>query len=154
MGEDVAQLKTFDLLFVLSAVAFNLLIAAIFVSQRYKREKLVRTFGILWLCLIIPLSLVYLAYQREGRPTSIGIYLLLIFFYMLVELLLDYVFRVDFRAKPGTHIPYIILEYIALFSLIAIAFHISQFAGTVVSITFWIAMGGLVFLYWDRIVKR
>lgn len=150
----MAQLKTFDLLFFLSAVGFNLLIAAIFVAQRYRREKLVRIFGILWLSLIIPLSLVYLAYQREGRPTGIRIYLLLVFFYMLVELLLDYIFRVDFRARLSTHIPYIILEYVALFSLIAIAFQISQFVGTVVSISFWIAMGGLIFLYWDRIVKK
>jgi hypothetical protein len=149
----IAQLKTSDLLFVLSAVAFNLLIAAIFVAQKYRREKLVRTFGILWLCLIVPLSLVFVAYQREGRPVKILIYLLLVFFYMLVELLLDYIFKIDFRARPRTHIPYIVLEYVALFSLIAIAFDISQFAGTMVSICFWVAMGGLVFLYWDRIVK-
>ena len=134
----IAQLKTFDLLFVLSAVAFNLLIAGIFVAQKYRREKLVRTFGILWLCLIVPLSLVFVAYLREGRPTRILIYLLLVFFYMLVELLLDYVFKVDFRTRPSTHIPYIVLEYIALFSLIAIAFYINRGAGTVVSICFWI----------------
>jgi hypothetical protein len=146
-GTMIAQLKTFDLLFVLSAVAFNLLITAIFVAQKYRREKLVRTFGILWLCLIVPLSLVFVAYQREGRPAKILIYLL------LVELLLDYVFKIDFRARLSTHIPYIILEYVALFSLIAIGFDISQFAGTMVSISFWVAMGGLVFLYWDRIVK-
>jgi hypothetical protein len=148
-----AQWKTFDLLFVLSAVAFNLLIAAIFVAQKYRWEKLVQTFGILWLSLILPLSIVFVAYLREGRPRRILIYLLLVFFYMLVELLLDYVFKVDFRARISTHIPYIVLEYVALFSLIAIAFDISRFAGTMVSICFWIAMGGLVFLYWDRIVK-
>ncbi len=143
----------FDLLFVLSAAGFNLLIAAIFVAQKLEKENLVRNLGILWLCLIVPLSLVFVAYLREGRSIKILIYLLLIFFYMLVELLLDFTLKVDFRAKSSTHIPYIILEYVALFSLIAIAFDVSQFAGTVVSICFWIAMGGLVFLYWDRIVK-
>jgi len=143
----------FDLLFVLSAAFFNLLIAAIFVAQKLEKEKLVRTLGILWLCLVVPLSLVFVAYLREGRPIKILVYLLLIFFYMLVELLLDFILKVDFRARSSTHISYIILEYVALFSLIAIAFDISQFAGTVVSICFWIAMGGLVFLYWDKIVK-
>jgi len=68
-------------------------------------------------------------------------------------LLLDYIFMIDFRARPVTHIPYIVLEYVALFSLITVAFDISQFAGTLVSISFWVAMGGLVFLYWDKIVK-
>jgi len=33
-------------MFVLSAVVFNLLIAAIFIAQKLGREKLVRTFGI------------------------------------------------------------------------------------------------------------
>jgi len=143
----------FDLLFVVSAAVFNLLIAAIFVAQKLGTEKLVRTLGVLWLCLIVPLSLVFVAYLREGRPVKILVYLLLVLFYMLVELLLDFILKVDFRAKASTHIPYIILEYVALFSLIAIAFDISQPAGTVVSICFWIAMGGLVFLYWDKIVK-
>jgi len=143
----------FDLLFVLSAAFFNLLIAVIFVAQKLEKGKLVRTLGILWLCLVVPLSLVFVAYLREGRPIKILVYLLLIFFYMLVELLLDFILKVDFRARSSTHIPYILLEYVALFSLIAIAFDISQFAGTVVSICFWIAMGGLVFLYWDKIVK-
>ena len=50
------QLNTFDLIFVLSAVAFNLLIAAIFIAQKLGRDKLVKTFGILWLWLLVPLA--------------------------------------------------------------------------------------------------
>ena len=73
---------------------------------------------------------------------------------MLVELLLDYVFKVDFRSKPITHVPYIILEYVALFSLIRIAFEIDRAWGTVVAICFWILMGSLVYLYWDKIFKK
>jgi hypothetical protein len=149
-----ANLTTPDLAFVLTAVAFNLLIAAIFIAQKLEREELVKTFGILWLWLIIPLALVFVAYWQAGREARTLFYFGLIFLYMLVELLLDYVFKVDFRSKPITHVPYIILEYIALFSLIAIAFDIDQRWGTVVSLCFWILMGSLVLLYWDKIVKR
>jgi len=149
-----ANLSLYDFIFVLSAVAFNLLIAAIFIAQKLGRDKLVKTFGIIWLWLIIPLALVFVSYWQAGREARIYYYFGLIFLYMLVELLLDYVFKIDFRSRPVTHVPYIILEYIALFSLIAIAFDIDRTWGTVVSICFWILMGSLVFLYWDKITKR
>ena len=147
-------MTTFDIMFVLSAVAFNLLIAAIFIAQKFRRDKLVKTFGILWLWLIIPLALVFVAYWQEGRETRILVSFGLVFFYMLVELLLEYVFKVDFRSKAVTHVPYIILEYIALFSLIAIAFNIHRTWGWVITACFWILMGSLVYLYWDKIFKR
>ena len=149
-----AQLDFFDLIFVSSAVAFNLLIAAIFIAQKLEREGLVRTFGVLWLFLLVPLTVVFVAYRRAGSETWVLVSFGLIFLYMLAELLLDYVFKIDFRSKAVTHIPYIVLEYVALFSLIAIAFEIDQSWGTVVAICFWILMGSLVYLYWDKIVKR
>jgi hypothetical protein len=148
-----AQLSTFDLTFVLSAAAFNLLIAAIFIVQKLGREKLVKVFGIVWLWLIVPLALVFVAYWQAGREARIMLYFEFVLLYMLVEFLLDYIFRIDFRAKAVTHVPYILLEYIALFSLIAIAFDIDPGWGWVVSICFWVLMGGLVFLYWDKIFK-
>ena len=149
-----ADLTTFDLLFVLTAVAFNLLIAAIFIAQKLGKDKLVKTFGILWLWLIIPLALVFVAYWQTGKEARILLYFGLIFLYMLAELLLDYVFKIDFRSRLITHVPYIVLEYIALFSLIAIAFDVDQRWGMVVSICFWILMGSLIFLYWDKIFKK
>jgi len=71
-----------------------------------------------------------------------------------VEFLLDYVFKVDFRSKVSTHALYIILEYVALFSLIVIAFDIHQRWGWAITVCFWILMGSLVYLYWDKIFKK
>ena len=147
-------LNNFDLMFMLSAIAFNLLIAAIFIAQKFGKEILVRTFGILWLWLLVPLAMVFVSYWRDGREKWILVSFGLVFLYMLVELLLDYVFKVDFRSKPITHVPYIILEYIALFCLIVIAFDIDQVWGWVISICFWILMGSLVYLYREKIFKK
>jgi len=143
-----------DSLFIFSAITFNLLIAAIFIAQKFSKEQLVKTFGILWLWLLIPLALAFVSYLRDGRETRIFISFGFIFLYMLVELLLDYVFKIDFRSKPVIHVPYIILEYIALFSLIGIAFEIDRTWGILVTVCFWILMGSLVFLYWDKIFKK
>jgi len=149
-----AQLNTVDLMFVLTAIAFNLLITAIFVAQKLGKDKLVKTFGILWLWLLVPLTLVFVSYRSAGSEMRILVSFGFVFLYMLVELLLDYVFKIDFRSKPIIHVPYIILEYVALFSLIGIAFAIDQTWGTVIAICFWILMGSLVFLYWDKIFKK
>ena len=85
---------------------------------------------------------------KAGRTWTISGVIL--FLYMLVELLLDYVFKVEFRQKWITHAPYIILEYIALFGLIGISFSIDRTWGFLVSISFWFLLASLIYLYWGR----
>jgi len=143
-------MDVYDWLFVLCAVAFDLLIAGIFVAQKKDRQKLTRTLGILWLSLAIPLAIVFVRYLTVWRDMWIMIRFGFILFYMLVEVLLDYVFKVDFRRRNITHIPYIILEYIALFGLIGISFAIDRTWGWIVSISFWILLASLIYLYWGR----
>lgn len=143
-------MNTFDLIFVLSAIVFNLLIASIFIAQKKGRLDLIKTFGTLWLSLAIPLAFVFIYYVIVGRELWIMIYFGFIFLYMLVELLLDYVFKVEFRQKWITHVPYIVLEYIALFGLIGISFSINRTWGFLVSISFWFLLASLIYLYWGR----
>jgi len=140
-------MSAFDLVFVLCAVVFNLLIAGIFVAQKQGKEKLVRQFGVTWLLLAIPLTVVYVRYWMLAKAAWIMIYFSFILFYMLVEWLLDYVFKYDFRSRKITHVPYIILEYIALFGLVGIAFEIDKTWGFVVTASFWLLLGSLIYLY-------
>lgn len=149
-----AQVNAYDLVFVLTAVAFNLLIAGIFVAQKRERPELVRIFGILWLSLAIPLAVVLVHYLIVGRELWIMIYFGFIFLYIIVELLLDYILKIEFRSRPILHVPYIILEYIALFGLIGISFAIDPTWGYIVSICFWVLLASLIYLYWDKITRR
>ncbi len=139
-----------DLVFVLSAVLFNLLIAAIFIAQRAECRNVLRALGITWLLLAIPLAIVFVQYLIAGQPLWILIYFGFILLYMLVELLLDYILKIDFRKRKRTHIPYIILEYIALFGLIGISFAIDRTWGFIVSVSFWILLASLIYLYRGR----
>lgn len=101
------SVSAFDLIFVLTAIAFNLLIAGIFVAQKRGWAKAVRAIGILWLLLSIPLAVVFFRYWAEGRRLAIMVCFGLVLLYMLVEFLLDFVVKYDFRAKWITHAPYI-----------------------------------------------
>jgi hypothetical protein len=145
------RINTYDLTFVLTAIAFNLLIVGIFVAQKNGRAKQVKVLGMLWLLLAIPLAVVFVRYLAEGKSPGIMLSLGLVFLYMLVEFLLDYVLKIDFRQKWITHAPYIVLEYIALYCLIHIAFQIDRTWGYLVSISFWILLAGLIYVYWDQV---
>jgi hypothetical protein len=143
-------MSIFDYVFIFSAILFNLLIAGLFIAQKRGRPKLIRALGITWLFLAFPLALVFVNYIMIGRESWIIICFALVFLYMLVEFLLDYVFKIQFRKKLITHIPYIIIEYIALFSLIFIATDIHPTWGWVVGACFWILLGSLIYLYIGR----
>jgi CubicO group peptidase (beta-lactamase class C family) len=143
-----------DLVFLFSALAFNLFLTILFIAQRNGWVRAVRGIGIVWLLLAIPLVFVFARYLAEGRGLAVLVLLALVLLYMLMEFLLDFVFKVEFRRSWKTHVPYIILEYIALFSLIRLAFNIHRTYGYAVSITFWILLAGLIYLFWDKIWVR
>jgi hypothetical protein len=153
--EPAMPMDVFDLIFVVSAVLFNLLIAGVFIAQKSGQEGAVRILGIIWLSLGIPLTVVFVKFLFSGeKETGIIVSYVFVLIYMLVEFLLDYVYKFDFRSKNVTHIPYILLEYVALFGVIMISFDIHPTWGWIVSICFWLLMGSLVYLYWDKIFPR
>ncbi len=148
------RISAYDLTFVLTAIAFNLLIVGILVAQKNGQAKQVKVLGMLWLLLAIPLAVVFVRYLVEGKSPAVMLLLGLVFLYMLVEALLDYVLKIDFRQKWITHAPYIVLEYIALYCLIRIAFRIDRTWGYLVSISFWILLASLIYVYWGQIKPR
>jgi hypothetical protein len=139
-----------NLVFVLSGIAFNLLIACILLAQERGRPDLRRKFGALWLSLAVPLAFVFISNLIAGCGPWIMLCFGLVFLYMFVEWQLDYVWKFEFRNKPSLHIPYIILEYLALFSLIAISFSIDRTGGWLVSLSFWVLLASLIYLYAPR----
>jgi hypothetical protein len=144
------EFSIFDYLFLFSALLFNLLIAALFWAQKKGYSKLVKNLGIAWLCLAFPLAGVFIEYLIVGKDSSVLIYFGLVILYMLIEFLLDYILKFDFRKKLITHIPYIILEYAALFSLILIVINIDKTWGWIVGVSFWILLASLIYLYAGR----
>ena len=71
----------------------------------------------------------------------------LIIFYLLLELLLDYVLLIPFREILALHVPYILVFYAAEFSIIGVSFRLDRKMGFVVLATFFVLLGCLVFSY-------
>jgi CubicO group peptidase (beta-lactamase class C family) len=140
-----------DLIFVLTAIAFLLLLAVLLAAQKNHRVKITWVIGILWLLLAAPFALVFSRYLAEGRGVGTLLPLGLVLLYMLVKALLDFVFRVDFGRNRTAHFTHLTLMCLALFSLIWIAFGIHLSWGTPVLIAFAILAVGLIVTYRNEI---
>lgn len=139
-GGELFSIPPVDLVFVLSALAFNLLIIGVYISQKLGKLRLVRGFGIALLCLTLPFLIVFIAYWIAGEPLWMTFVFLAIFAYMFLEWLWDYRMKIDFRSQPKLHIPYIILFYVVLFGNIRIAFTINDAWGWIISVSFWLLL--------------
>ena len=143
-----------DLVFVLTAIAFMLLLAVLLAAQKNHRVKTTWVIGVLWLLLAVPFALVFARYLAEGRSMWTLLPLSLVLVYMLVKAILDFVFRIDFKSNWITHIATLTLMCLALFSLIWITFGIHPSWGTPVLIAFGILAVSLIFTYQNEIRVR
>jgi hypothetical protein len=143
-----------DLIFLVTAIVFLLLLAVLLAAQKNHRVKTTWVIGVLWLLLAAPLALVFSRFLAEGRGVWILLPLSLALLYMLMKALLDFVFRIDFRRNRMARLAYLTLKAIALFSLIWIAFRIHPYWGIPVLIAFGILVVSLIFTYRDQIWIR
>jgi hypothetical protein len=138
-------MDSFDLILVIAAVLFHLSIVGVYIAQKKGRDKLVQSFGTITLLLGIPLAVVFGHYIISGEPQWKLISFGFIFLYLLTELLLDFVFKIEFRKMPVPHTLYIILFYIAIIGFIRMSFAVSTTWGYAVSVAFWILLGALIY---------
>jgi hypothetical protein len=106
---------------------------------------LVQVCGGIVISLIVPFTITLLGYMREKVKKRTIISHAFILFYLFLELFLDYILRIPFREILAIHVPYIIVFYAALFSMIAVSFEKSKKMGFVVTATFMILVGCLLY---------
>jgi hypothetical protein len=137
--------KVIDIIFICSSVIFNISVGALYIATKLGDMLLVQVCGGIVISLIIPFTITLLGYLREKAKKRTIISNGIILFYLSLELLLDYVLRIPFREILAIHVPYIVVFYAALFSMIAVSFEKNKKMGYVVMVTFWILMACLVY---------
>ncbi len=135
----------FDLMFVISSFIFFISMISALLLMANEKFKTVRIFGVILAILMLPIIVTLINYIIIGKALNFIIYLVLILIYLLAEFLLDTVFKYDFRSKPITHVPYIILEYAACFSFVFGIPRLDVIIGWMIWILFWIFLGALVY---------
>lgn len=147
---DWFRLDIFDLLFVVTALAFNIQVIGIYLAAKQHHLELVRICGAMTILLALPFLIVFLYRFTIGQESWQTAGFLAVFIYLALELLADFIYHSDFRAKPVLHIPYVALFYAVELFLIAFAFSISETSGYLVSISFWASLLVLIYSLWSR----
>ena len=137
--------KSLDAIFICSSVVFNISVSALYIAAKFGDMLLVQVCGGIVISLIVPFTITLLGYMREKAEKKTIISHVFILFYLFLELLLDFIFRIPFREILAIHVPYIIVFYAALFSMIAVSFEKNKKMGFVVIATFLILIGCLIY---------
>jgi len=137
--------KLMDIIFICSSIIFNISVSVLYIATKLGNMALVQVCGAIVLSLIIPFTVTLLGYMKEKAEKRTIISHVFILFYLFLELSLDYILRIPFREILTIHVPYIIVFYAAMFSMIGVSFDKNSKMGFVVTITFLILIGCLIY---------
>lgn len=140
----------FDWMFIISGFIFFISMISAILLMANEKMKTVKIFGVILAILMLPIIVVLIYYIVIGKDLRFIIYIILILSYLTAELLLDRVFKIDFRSKTSTHVPYIILEWSAAFSFFFGTLRLDVTIGWIIAFFLWTFIGALVYY----IIKR
>ncbi|MFX1357548.1 MAG: hypothetical protein ACFFA8_09690 [Promethearchaeota archaeon] len=135
----------FEWMFIISGFIFFVSMISALILMANDKTRTVLIFGIILAFLMVPISVILINFLIVGKDLKFFIYLVLILSYLMVEFLLDRVFKIDFRSKLSQHIPYIVLEYAACFSFVFGVLSLDLIIGWIISFFFWAFLGVLVY---------
>jgi hypothetical protein len=137
--------KLIDLVFICASIILNVSVSLVYVATKLGDLTLTQIFGGIAVAMIVPFAVTLIGFWRAKESKKTVISNGIILFYLILELLLDYILQIPFREILAIHVPYIIVFYAALFSMMAVSYEKNKRMGYVVIATFWILIGCLVY---------
>jgi len=101
----------------------NVLVIAVFIARLSNKPNIEYWFGIILILSIVPLAYLFITAIGIKRPLLYFIQISLMMAYLVVELMLDYILKVDFRQNQWIVFPYIILFFSGTGGMIGVASH-------------------------------
>jgi hypothetical protein len=135
-----------DIIVVVIANLINLGMVSIFLLRTRHRQRLERRIGWLQIALAVPLLIILIYNVIERREWWTIVMPALLITFLLVELMLDYILRWNFR-QTWLLGPYLLLYYTALMGMIGYAFLTSELLGFVTLTTYFAQLGATAYSY-------
>lgn len=125
-----------------AAVTINILVIALFISRLSKKPRVEHWLGIIIILNTVPLLYLFIKAFSFQRPVLYFIQIGLMIAYLMAELILDYVLKLDFRKNLRIVIPYIILFFSGTGGMIGVASHAGRgwFFAAVISFLIMMAL--------------
>lgn len=135
-----------DVTIVIIANLVNLLMTVIFLARVPKLSKVEYVAGIVNLLLALPVIYVLFANLAGGRAWWTYGLLIPFVLFCIMELILDYILRSDFRR---THLlgPYLGLYYLSQFGFIGYSFLVNDAYGFITLVTYFISLAATAYSF-------
>ena len=128
-----------DLAVFAAANLMNVLLIGIFLSRPYGLKRAERVLGLISVCLALPLGLAAILNWWGQREWWTVVLPGLLAVFLVVELLLDYVLKADFR-RTRLLGPYLLLYYAAVMGMVGYSFLVGEVYGFVTLATYFLCL--------------
>ena len=131
---------------IMIANLFNLSMIAIMLSRPKGWARFEHYLGLLSIFLMIPLGLCVIYYGINEAQWWIIVLPGLLIIFLLVELILDYILKLEFRQTRWLG-SYLLLFYAAQWGMIGFGFLVGQIAGFITLLTYFLSLAATAFSY-------
>ena len=138
------SLESANLMGAVTAVLVYCVTMLVFVARLAGSPRAEHALGLLLIILAVPLVFLLNDAGAHARPPLYYVQLSLMLLYLVVELLLDYVLRIDFRSVRWMTIAYVTLFFGGTGGMIGVASQAGK-PWTVTSVVLFVLMAALVF---------
>ncbi len=104
------SIQVLNLIGALVANLNNILLLSLFITRLRNKPKIEYWLGIIIILSIVPLSYLFITAIIINRPILYFIQIGLMITYLILELLLDYILKIEFRQTQWIVIPYYLLK--------------------------------------------
>jgi hypothetical protein len=144
--DEQALLSLVDTAVFVMANLVNLGMIGIFLARPQGWRRLERVIGLLMIVLVLPLALVVGFNAVTGREWWFVVLPLLLAVFLLVELVLDYILKRNFRQTRLLG-PYLLLYYAALMGMVGYTFLTRELYGIITLVTYFLQLGATWYSY-------
>jgi hypothetical protein len=127
------------------AVLFYLSAISVFASRLINKPRIGYWAGILELCLAVPLIYLLIEAPKLDRPALYYVQIGLLLAWLVIELLLDYIFKIDFRQVRWMVISYVVLFFAGAGGMLGVAANAGR-AWSIASVILFLIMAVLTFV--------
>jgi hypothetical protein len=138
--------RVIDLALFICANLVNLLITAMFVARAKHRTRLGQAMGLSAVALGLPVAIIALLNLLAGRAWWTVALPALYVLYALLELGLDYIFKVEFR-RTRLLWPYLTIYYLGVLALVGYSFSVGRLYGFITLGTYFLCLFATWYAY-------
>jgi hypothetical protein len=134
-----------DLIGAITANVYMLLIIAVFVARILGLLEISRWIGFTSSLVIFPLLYLFIVGLRTSRRKIYFAWLALMILFVLFELIIDQILRVDLRSQQSSVIPYVMFFFAATGGMIGVAFQAGK-TWAITTVIIFLIMATLAFV--------